>query len=157
MGDWLWKLEAISRSGQGDRYTAATFGFEKSFVGVFDTRVDLGIVTEYLFDDRHGEANAIGDDDVALGVRLTANNVADSSALIVWVWDRDTDEMLTTLEASTRIGSHWKLVLEATIFSHGDRPADSAPGYLFVLMDSKSELGFFQDEDFLKLELTRYF
>ncbi|MDG1836998.1 MAG: SPOR domain-containing protein [Pseudomonadales bacterium] len=157
VGDWLWKLEAISRSGQGDRYTAATFGFEKSFVGVFDTRVDLGIVTEYLFDDRHGEANAIGDDDFALGVRLTANNVADSSALLVWVWDRNTDEMLTTLEASTRIGSHWKLVLEATIFSHGDRPADSAPGYLFVLMDPKSELGFFQDEDFLKLELTRYF
>ena len=157
VGDWLWKLEAISRSGQGDRYTAATFGFEKSFVGVFDTRADLGVVTEYLFDDRQGEANALGDDDVALGIRLTANNVADSSALLVWLWDRDTDEFLTTLEASTRIGSHWKLVLEATIFSHGDRPADSAPGYLFVLMDPKSELGFFQDEDFLKLELTRYF
>jgi len=157
MGDWAWKLEAISRSGHGERYTAATFGFEKSFVGVFGSRADLGIVTEYLFDDRHDGATVVGDDDVALGFRLTANNVADSSALLVWVWDRDSDEILTTLEASTRIGSHWKLVVEATIFSHGDRPVPSAPGYLFVLMDPSNELGLFQDEDFLKIELTRYF
>ncbi len=156
-GDWLWKLESISRSGQGDRYTAATLGFEKSFIGIFDTGVDLGIVTEYLFDDRHDAANVLGDDDVALGFRLTANNTADSNALLVWVWDRDSDEILTTLEASTRIGTRWKLVLEASIFSHGDRPVPSAPGFLFVLTDPKSELGFFQDEDFLKLELTRYF
>ena len=157
VGDWAWKLEAITRSGQGDRFTAATFGFEKSFVGVFGSRADLGIVTEYLFDDRVNSANVLGDDDVALGFRFTANNVADSSALLVWLWDRETDEMLTTLEASTRLGSHWKLVLEATIFSHGDRPVRSAPGFLYVLSDPTSELGFFQDEDFLKLELTRYF
>lgn len=157
-GDWTWNLETISRSGQGDRFTAAAFGFERRFAGIFGSRVDLGIVTEYLFDDRHNAPTiTVGDDDVALGFRLTANNVSDSGALLMWVWDRDSDEMLTTFEASTHIGSHWKLVVEATIISHGERPVQSAPGFLFVLMDPSNELGFFQDEDFLKLELTREF
>jgi hypothetical protein len=158
MGDWAWKLETISRSGQGDRFTAATFGFEKRFVGLFGTSADLGIVTEYLFDDRDGSVPfVVGDDDVALGFRLTANDISESSALLMWIWDRDSDEMLTLLEARTRIGRHWKLVVEASIFSHGERPFQSAPGFLYVLRDPSSELGFFQDEDFLKLELTRSF
>ncbi|MFT6434951.1 MAG: hypothetical protein ACJAVI_003002 [Candidatus Azotimanducaceae bacterium] len=158
MGDWTWKLETISRSGQGDRFTAATFGFEKSFVGLFGTSAELGIVTEYLFDDRDGSVPfVVGDDDVALGFRLTANDVSEASALLMWIWDRDSDEMLTMLEARAQIGSHWKLVVEASIFSHGERPPQSAPGFLYVLMDPASELGFFQDEDFVKLELTRSF
>jgi hypothetical protein len=58
-GNWLWKLEALYRKGQGDRqgltrndYVAATGGFEYTFTGIFGSQMDLGIVAEYLFDDR---------------------------------------------------------------------------------------------------------
>jgi len=156
-GDWALKLEAISRSGQGDRYSAVTFGFERRFARVFGSSVDIGIISEYQFNEREDVAPVVGDDDVALGFRLTANDVSDSSALLMWLWDRDTDEFMTTFEASTRIGSHWKLLVEATLFSHGERPVPTAPGFLYVLLDPTSDLGFYQDEDFIKLELTRFF
>ncbi|MGB5339328.1 MAG: hypothetical protein WBO06_09565, partial [Gammaproteobacteria bacterium] len=32
LGDWLWKLEWLTRSGQGDRYSAAVGGFEYTWV-----------------------------------------------------------------------------------------------------------------------------
>jgi hypothetical protein len=157
IGDWAWKLEAISRSGQGDRFSAATFGFEKTFVGVFGGRSDLGVVAEYLYDDRGDEAPVIGEDDVALGFRYTFNNPADTTALLVWLYDLDSDEYLMTLEASSRIGAYWKLILEASIFSNGDATMDDLPSVLSAFADPESELGLFQDEDFVKLELTRYF
>jgi len=45
-GSWLWKLELISRGGQGDRYSALTGGFEYTFVGIMGTSYDLGIISE---------------------------------------------------------------------------------------------------------------
>lgn len=157
IGDWAWKLEAITRSGQGDRFSAATFGFEKTFVGVFGTRGDLGVVAEYLFDDRGEEAPVIGEDDVALGFRYTVNNPADTTALLVWLYDVDSDEYLMTLEASSRIGTSWKMILEASMFNGGESPAADCPSVLNAFGDPESELGLFQDEDFIKLEFIRYF
>ena len=46
------KGEVISRSGNGDRYTAATYGFELTQVGFLQTRMDLGWVVEFNHDDR---------------------------------------------------------------------------------------------------------
>jgi len=157
VGDWAWKLEAISRSGQGDRFSAATFGFEKTFVGIFGGRSDLGVVAEYLFDDRGETAPVIGEDDLALGFRYTLNNPADTTALLVWLYDRDSAEYLLTLEASSRIGANWKLILEASAFSNGLSTARTLPAMLRAFADPESELGLLQDEDFIKLELTRYF
>ena len=157
IGDWAWKLEAISRSGQGDRFSAATFGFEKTFVGIFGSRGDLGIVAEYLFDDRGERAPVIGEDDVALGFRYTLNNPADTTALLVWLYDVDSDEYLMTLEASSRLGENWKMILEASVFNGGDETNNDFVSILNAFNDPESELGLFQDEDFLKLEFVRYF
>ena len=55
-GEWIWKLESVFRSGQGDRYTAAVAGTEYTQVGIFDTDVDLGGVAAYSFDDRGFDA-----------------------------------------------------------------------------------------------------
>ena len=51
--DWLFKLEAIHRSGkQIDDFFAAVGGFEYTLYGVFDSATDVGIVVEYAFDER---------------------------------------------------------------------------------------------------------
>ena len=157
IGDWAWKLEAITRSGQGDRFTAATFGFEKTFVGVLGGRSDLGIVAEYLYDGRGAAAPVIGEDDLALGFRYTMNNPADTMALLVWLYDLDSDEYLVTFEAGGRIGGNWKLVLEASVFSNADAPGNDLQSILRAFSSLDSELNLFQDEDFFKLELIRYF
>ncbi len=157
IGDWSWKLEAISRTGQGARYTGVTIGFEKTFVSALGGRGDLGIITEYLFDDRGNAAQVIGEDDIALGLRYAFNNAANTTALIVALVDVDTREYLVTLEASSRLAANWKIVVEASIFGNSPRVSRNLAGYLQTLADPDTELAFFQDEDFLKIELTRYF
>ena len=56
VGDWAWKLEAVSSSGYEGRYSAYNAGFERSLVGVLGGRGDLGLVVEYMFDDRDERA-----------------------------------------------------------------------------------------------------
>ena len=56
-GNMLWKLEALHRSGQGETYNALAGGFEYTFVGIFDSAIDLGVLGEYHYDDR-GESAA---------------------------------------------------------------------------------------------------
>ena len=61
------------------------------------------------------------------------------------------------MEASSRIGANWKIIVEASVFSNGSSVSDGILSVLDALNDTESELGLFQDEDFLKLELVRYF
>ena len=157
IGDWAWKLEAITRGGQQGRFNAVTFGFEKTFVGVFGSRADLGIIAEYLYDDRGGSAPVIGDDDVALGLRYAFNNVSGTTALLVGLYDVESHEYLATLEASSRLGANWKIIVEASIFGNSKDVRKDFPGFLETLADPETELAFFRDEDFLKIELIRYF
>ncbi len=157
MGDWIWKLEAISRSGQGDRFSRYIFGFEKTFVGVFGGRSDLGVISEYQYDGRGDESLVIGDNDIAVGLRYSLNNASDTTALLISLWDIDSHEYLTTLEASSRLGAQWKIIVEASIFSNGKNVQQDFHGFLQTLLDSETELAFFQGEDFLKIELIRYF
>ena len=56
LGAFLGKLEWIHRIGSGHRYWAATVGTEVTFSNIGRSGLDLGLVSEYLFDSR-------GDDD----------------------------------------------------------------------------------------------
>jgi hypothetical protein len=51
-GNWLWKLEAISRSSRGERFNAFVLGFEYTFWNVKNSGIDIGLLAEYLYDDR---------------------------------------------------------------------------------------------------------
>lgn len=157
LGDWAFKIETVSRAGGGWRYEAATAGFEKTFVGLFGSRWDVGVVAEYLWDERGTGGPSFAEDDIATGLRFTANNTLDSTLLIVFVADAASGETTSVLEGSTRVGANWKLVLEGSLFSGGVAPPADVAGMLVALADNKNKLGFLQDEDFLKLELVRYF
>jgi len=156
LGDWAFKAEAITRSGQGNRYTAATLGFEKTFVGIAGSRGDLGLIAEYLYDDRGAVGPAMGQDDIAVGLRYAFNDVADTTALLVTLVDRNSHEYLTTLEASGRLGERLKITVEASMFSNTRKVNQSLLGYLDALADPNADLAFLRDEDFIKLELIWY-
>jgi hypothetical protein len=82
-GDWAFKFEGISRSGYGDRYSAFNLGLEKTLVGVWDSNADLGLVAEYMHDDRGAKAvNTFFENDIALGGRLALNDFANTQALL---------------------------------------------------------------------------
>ena len=158
IGDWAWKLEAITRSGQGERFWSSVFGFEKTFVGVLDSRSDIGILMEYLYDSRGTNSPNLFEDDLAIGVRYSLNNPQDLTALVLAVYDVETREYFLNLEASTRLGSKWKLVLEVSIFRPSERNGifdqDQFPWYMGNPSDS--ELFLFEDEDFVRLQFMRY-
>lgn len=116
-GAWLWKLEAIRRSGQGPRFAAATAGFEYTLAGAFGSGMDLGLLAEYLYDDRGDIAPTPFQDDVFLGLRLGFNDERSSEALLGAIIDRESHARLLSLEASRRIGRSSKLIVEARAFA----------------------------------------
>jgi len=116
--NWLLKLEAISRSGQGDRFTALTTGFEYTFVGVFNTAIDAGWISEYLFDDRHEAALTPFEDDYLFDARLALNDAQSSELLFGIIQNANSSARSFNLEASRRIGQSWKIEIESRWFSN---------------------------------------
>lgn len=141
-GSWLWKLEAIRRRGQGPTYSALTGGLEYTFTGVFGTSMDLGLIAEYLYDDRGVNAPSPFQGDVMMGLRLAVNDVQGSEVLIGVIDDRRSHARMFNLEASRRIGRQFKLSLEARAFA-------GAP--------ATDPTFFWRRDDYVQVELARYF
>ena len=140
VGEWLWKLESLYRTGQGNEdYFAWAGGFEYTSVGVFESSMDLGFVGEWLYDDREDDADTAFENDIAGGLRLTVNDAASSEALLGWVQDVDTSARLLFLEASRRFGNNWLLNIEMRLSL--DQPASD-----FLFEQRKDDL--FQTELF---------
>ncbi len=117
-GSWLWKLEAIRRSGQGPTFFAGTAGFEYTFFGLFESASDLGLVMEYLYDDRPRDIESPFANDVFAGLRLTLNDVQSSEALFGCIFDLDSSARLCNVEASRRLSDHWKAEFEVRTFQN---------------------------------------
>lgn len=142
LDEWLWKIEVIHRSGQGETFNAATGGFEYTFVGVLDSVADLGVIAEYLYDDRGSGANVSFENDLFIGARLAMNDAASSELLLGVISDVNESTRFYNLEASRRIGAAWVLSLEAR----------------FISSASNSEpLTSLRHDDSIKLELARHF
>ena len=114
MGGLALKLEAISRSGQGDRFSAATVGFEYTQVGILSSRLDLGWILELNYDDRYEESP------LALGTRLTFNDMYDSQILSGVMRNEETGETNVFVEASRRIGNCCRMSFESIYFNGGN-------------------------------------
>jgi hypothetical protein len=142
LGNWLLKLEALRREGQGDTFAAAVGGFEYTFVGVFGTAIDVGALAELHFDSRGRNAPLPFNKDLFVGTRVAANDVADSQLLGGIVSDLNGDGHFLNIEASRRLGDFWKVELELRLL------LDVAP--------TDALYGFNRD-DYLQLELLRYF
>jgi hypothetical protein len=116
---WLWKLEAIVRSGQGDTFFASTAGFEYTLYQVFESSSDLGLIAEYHYDGRDSFApSTIFDNDLMMGARLALNDTDDTSFLGGAIIDLETRTTLMTVEFATRIAEGWKLEVEGRFFPY---------------------------------------
>ncbi len=148
LGDWLWKMEAINRSGQKDRsgqdknYTALTAGFEYTFVGIAGSNADLGMISEVLYDERGDEALTPFADDILLASRLTLNDEQSTEFLLGMIFDRNDAARLLTLESSRRFGDNWKITLE---------------GQAFINITDTELLAGVRRDNYLQLEMARYF
>ena len=141
-GDILWKLEAINRFGQGERYAAVTGGLEYTLVGAFGTNWDLGVLVEYLWDERGKAALTNFDDDLFVGTRIAFNDMQSTDLLAGIIIDRHTGSSLVNVELHRRIRERYTLEIEARFFM-GAGPKD--------------RMFFFQGDDYVSVEISRYF
>ena len=140
--DWLWKLEVISRDWLNDRFLALTAGLEYTFVGIVGSDADLGLVAEYLYDDRDDLATGLFENDIMMGLRLAMNDEQSTEALLGFIIDADSQEALISLEASRRLGDSWKLEVEIRSFKH---------------VENGGLLQSFSRDDFAQIDISYFF
>lgn len=140
--EWLLKLEAIQRNGDPKDYSAAVTGFEYTFVGIQDSNINLGMLMEYHYDSRDEEATSPFQNDIFIGSRFDFSDEQSTEILAGGVFDLDTSTRSFRVEAARRLGQSWKLTGELQVFEH-----INANDLQFSL----------RDDDFLSLELARYF
>ncbi|GMQ87977.1 MAG: hypothetical protein BMS9Abin08_1192 [Gammaproteobacteria bacterium] len=157
-GAWLWKLEAIYRSGNDDgSFYATDAGFEYTFSGAGLGGMDLGLIVEYLYDSRDfdvdtatliasgyigSQFNTFLNNDYMVGLRLALNDEASSEILTGFIQDIDNHASVFQLEAGRRIGDSWKAELDA---------------YIFIDASKDPLLDFLRKDSFVQLALKYYF
>jgi hypothetical protein len=140
---WLWKLEAIGRETANDSFAAAVGGVEYTIYQLLDSSSDLGLLLEYQYDGRdRTEPLTLADNDVFVAARFALNDMQDSTALMGVAYDVDTGATFMNVEAERRIGNNYVLELRARFFT-----AAETDDPMIVIAD----------DDYLQLQLSRYF
>ncbi|MBT3535927.1 MAG: hypothetical protein HN478_18740 [Rhodospirillaceae bacterium] len=140
---WIWKLEGFSRHGQGDRFLALAGGFEYTLFDLAGRGIDLGLLAEYLYDNRTADAPATHfDDDIFAGFRLALNDAAGTEVTGGAIIDRHSRAVLFSIEAAWRVNDRWRLNVE---------------GLAFHRVPVRDPLYGVRRDDFLRLQLSRFF
>jgi hypothetical protein len=140
---WLLKAEIVHRSGEEfTDHAAVVSGFEYSFYDIRESGADLGIVTEWLYDDRGDDADQPFQNDLLIGLRLVMNDEQSLEGLLGVITDMDEGGQLITLEGSRRLGSNFKASVQLTIFQN--------------VADDAAFAGF-DEEDNLQFEVSYFF
>ena len=145
-GAWLWKFEGIVRNGQGATFGALVGGFEHTFYQIRQSAADLGLLIEYLYDDRDDDPAlapaTLFQNDLFAGLRLAFNDIQDTSILAGAIVDLDNQSTLFQVEAQRRLGDHWSAEIQ---------------GRFFLNVDNDLRLGSFRNDSFVNLSLARHF
>lgn len=141
-GNWLWKWEAYLRNGYFQNYFATIGGFEYTFFDVAGSGQDIGVLSEYSWNDRDDGGMTLFQNDLFAGLRWSPNDEAGTRVLAGFSQDMEQHENAMSVEASRRFGANWRLILEAWFFLNAE------PGGVL------NEL---RDDDFARLELAYYF
>ncbi len=122
-GPWLFKLEAIHRSGAKnlqtaeEDYSAFVFGAEHTIYSILDSNADLTLFAEWTHDGRGQRATNAFENDIFLAARVGLNDEYDTEFVASIVKSLDTDSRVLSAEFSRRISDNWSLNAEASVFS----------------------------------------
>lgn len=141
-GPVLWKLESIVRTSDFQDMWALAAGIEYTFFDVAGKGLDIGIVSEYLHDDRGLLSFSSLDNDLFTGVRLALNDVQSTDFLIGGIFDLEKSTRLWSIEGSRRFGNSWKAEVEMRLFQD---------------VDPNEFLNFVREDSFLQVSLNKFF
>ena len=110
---------------------------------MFGSRYGLGYLAEYQYDEREDNFFATGQNDIMLGLRVTANDIAGTEILMGFVQDLDdTSTYSAYLEASSRLSANWRWKLD---------------GYFFSSNNQDDPFFFLRRDDHIEFSLEYYF
>jgi hypothetical protein len=142
-GNWLWKLEALYQDNENKSYFATTGGIEYTFFGIKDSMMDLGFITEFVYDNRDDAATTSFENDLLLGLRLAVNDGPGTELLLGLSHDLNNGGDILQIEASRRLADNIKVFLEVWGFFNTDHD----DFYLYSI----------RDDDFVRLQVFYYF
>ncbi|WP_109097898.1 hypothetical protein [Aquimarina sp. AU58] len=140
---FLWKLESIYRTADAQEFFAMVAGLEYTFSNIDGNGLDIGVLGEYLYDERDELALNALQNDVFFGSRIAFNDTQDTSILIGGIADLESSTTIFSLEASRRFGSSWTAAIEARIFNEID--------------DGELILSNFREDSFFRISISKYF
>ncbi len=140
---FLWKLESIYRHADAQDFFAFAAGLEYTFSNIDGNGLDIGLLGEYLYDERDELALNAFQNDVFFGSRIAFNDTQDTSILLGGIADLESSSKIFSIEASRRFGSSWTAEIETRLFSSIDVNE-------FILTN-------FKDDSFFKLSISRFF
>ena len=120
-GSWLFKLESIHRRGalnilgRDEDFAAFVFGTEYSFYSVFGTAIDVGVLTEWNYDDRRNRSTNRFQNDLFFGTRIGFNDVQNAELIGGVLTDMDHSSHFVYLEFNRRLLDRWTMHLDAVV------------------------------------------
>ncbi len=147
-GAWLLKFESFWRDGERNAlaleedFFALVGGFEYTWYGAFGGDTDLGLLLEFLYDDRGERSTVVTEGDVFSAVRLAFNDEASTDILFGIMQDLDKPTRSLFIEANRRLSDNISLGLEGTGFFN----VDDNDGQFSLRRDS-----------FLQIDLTYHY
>ncbi len=142
-GAFLWKIESIYRHADAQEFFAFVAGLEYTFSNIDGNGLDIGLLGEYLYDERDELALNALQNDVFFGSRIAFNDTQDTSILIGGITDLESSSKIFSMEASRRFGSTWTAEIEARILT------DIDPNELI--------LSNFREDSFIRISISKYF
>ncbi len=118
-GSWLYKMEAIRRSGarnllgQEENYSAFIFGLERTLYALLDSPADLTVLTEWLYDARGRRATSAWANDLYIAGFLSFNDVQSTELVAGILADLRHESRTLNLELKRRLSDRWSIRLEA--------------------------------------------
>ena len=142
-GALLLKFESIYRDAIAQKFFAFDAGFEFTFTNIDKNGLDIGVLGEYLYDER-GDWSISGlQDDIFYGIRVAFNDTQDTAILAGGIHDLETNTNLFTIEGSRRFKKNFVVSLETRVFSG--------------ISEEERFLLFFKQDSLINLSVSKYF
>ena len=140
---FLWKVESIYRSAKAQDFMALVAGLEYTFSNIDGNGLDIGVLGEYLYDERDELALNSMQNDVFFGSRIAFNDTNDTAILVGGLADLDKSSKIFSIEASRRFGNSWTAEVEGRFFKH--------------IASDDLILNNFSEDSFLNVTIVKYF
>lgn len=141
-GQWLWKVEGVYRTSSEDIGAAAVFGFEYTLVNPLAMVAGLGVIGEYVHDNRRISDISSYDNDIMIGLRINLDDPDNTEFLVGMVQDAAQPTTIFTLEAGRQVADSLRIEVRGILLAKID---DNDPAYAY------------RNDSFFRLEVKYFF